>query len=71
MNTGCKDCSERMIGCHANCEKYENYIKEKNKINAERKKFSENKRIAVESKIRKVCESKHYREGICGYSRKR
>lgn len=29
MHAPCKDCPEREIGCHARCEKYQEYVKAK------------------------------------------
>lgn len=28
MNTACKDCTERYVGCHSECEKYQAYLDE-------------------------------------------
>lgn len=32
MSNSCKDCKDRTIGCHARCEKYLQYAKEREQI---------------------------------------
>lgn len=28
MDCGCKDCTERQVGCHATCERYQKFVEE-------------------------------------------
>lgn len=40
MSGACKDCAERHIGCHANCERYAADVEERRKLHeAERKAY--------------------------------
>ena len=32
MTNGCKDCTERQIGCHAICEKYKEFVAENERL---------------------------------------
>jgi len=41
MNTPCKGCERREIGCHAKCEDYANFKAERAKLNERRKKAAE------------------------------
>lgn len=34
----CKDCKKRKAGCHAECEDYEKFVRENEKIRRERSK---------------------------------
>lgn len=36
MNSPCKDCPDRQMGCHSNCEKYLSYDKYRQEIRAKR-----------------------------------
>lgn len=38
MKTGCKDCSDRAIGCHINCERYAAFVSAHEAVKAERTK---------------------------------
>ena len=37
-NAPCKDCPDRVVGCHSTCEKYIEYRKERDKFLEERMK---------------------------------
>lgn len=37
-NAPCKDCSERKVGCHSQCEKYKLYADELHEISEKEKK---------------------------------
>ncbi len=41
---GCKDCSKRVLGCHATCETYINYKKELEKAREIRESVKEHDR---------------------------
>lgn len=45
MNNGCKDCTDRFVGCHTNCKTYNDYVSElnerKQKISKAKKKNAE------------------------------
>lgn len=43
----CLGCTERHLGCHADCEIYLAYRKELDKIDEARKKRNEEKRLAL------------------------
>ena len=45
-NNGCKDCTDRQIGCHSNCERYKAFREQLDKIN-EQKKADQMKRNLV------------------------
>ena len=32
MNAPCKDCSDRVVGCHGTCEKYQAFRKERDEF---------------------------------------
>lgn len=32
MDNACKDCTERVVGCHATCEKYEEFVAENERL---------------------------------------
>lgn len=32
MDCGCKDCKERVVGCHATCEQYNAFLKENERL---------------------------------------
>ena len=34
MQAPCKNCKDRVVGCHSNCEKYIAYVKVRDKIRA-------------------------------------
>ena len=36
MSTPCKDCQDRVLGCHSTCEKYIEFSKNNNKLYEER-----------------------------------
>ena len=36
MKGACKDCADRHVGCHSDCERYAAYMAERRKINAAR-----------------------------------
>lgn len=36
-NNGCKDCTDRQIGCHSTCERYKAFREQLDKINEQKK----------------------------------
>ena len=41
MNAPCKDCPERYLGCHQNCEKYQDYRKKQTEFNEKVRGYKE------------------------------
>lgn len=50
MLTGpCKDCTERHLSCHSDCERYLSYVKEKDAVNKQirEKKYHEDQYMGL------------------------
>lgn len=41
VESGCYNCKERVVGCHANCNKYKEYVNKKDVINSRRKSIED------------------------------
>lgn len=52
MNSPCKNCNDRKIGCHSTCDKYELYSQERQLIREGRYKQEEQDLVARDAKIR-------------------
>lgn len=51
MIAPCKDCKERKLGCHANCEKYLEFRSHQDSINRIKKTEHENRSYSFESAL--------------------
>lgn len=45
INNSCYGCKERHLGCHANCEKYKEYVKALDVINKNKHSILEYERL--------------------------
>lgn len=52
IESGCYNCKERHIGCHANCPKYEEYVKQKDVIVNRRKSIEDFDRYVVSRRLK-------------------
>lgn len=61
----CKDCTERHMNCHAECEKYKEAKETNERIKAERKKKLQESQFIIDcqSKIRKITRKKKKMKG--------
>lgn len=41
VESGCYNCKERVVGCHANCSKYKEYVTKKDVINSRKKSIED------------------------------
>lgn len=56
MNNGCKDCQDRHVGCHSNCESYKEYLddlKQRKNIIKEARKDNKEYRSYKRDRIKK------------------
>ena len=48
----CKDCTERVVGCHAKCKDYQEFKKHRDDTKKNRMHFSEANAVEYEAKLR-------------------
>lgn len=52
IESGCYNCKERVVGCHANCKKYKEYKEKKDVINSRRKLEEDFDRYVVSRRLK-------------------
>lgn len=54
VDSPCKDCPDREVGCHGRCDKYQEYVKKKDELMAKYKKENYLQRELAEDKYNQM-----------------